>query len=64
MERDQDDFASAWEVLAGVTAAQLPPERQQEAKEAVQRAVYPQGDGPRHFRNTTQFIVGRLIQAS
>jgi SAM-dependent methyltransferase len=53
------DFASAWDTLAGVTAAQLPPERQQEAKDAVVAAMYPSGDGPRHFRNVTQFIVGQ-----
>jgi len=55
---DFADFASAWEVLAGATTAQLPPERRQEAKEAVLAAMYSEGDGPRHFRNVTQFIVG------
>ena len=55
-----DDFSSAWEVLAGVTTAQLPPERQQEAKAAVRAKMLPEGDGPRHFRNLTQFIVGTL----
>ncbi|HEY5870612.1 MAG TPA: hypothetical protein VI542_34450 [Candidatus Tectomicrobia bacterium] len=40
--------------------AHLTPERQQEAKEAVMAAMYPQGDGPRHFRNTTQFLLGRV----
>jgi SAM-dependent methyltransferase len=52
------DFASAWEVLAGVTAANLPPERQQEAQAAVQAAMWPDPQRPRHFRNVTQFIVG------
>jgi SAM-dependent methyltransferase len=55
---DFADFDSAWHTLAGVTTAQLPPERQQEAKDAVIAAMYPGGDGPRHFRNETQFIVG------
>jgi SAM-dependent methyltransferase len=55
-----DTFAAAWEALAGVTTAHLTPERQQEAKEAVMATMYPQGDGPRHFRNTTQFILGRV----
>jgi enediyne biosynthesis protein CalE5 len=55
-----DTFVAAWEALAGVTTAHLTPERQQEAKEAVMAAMYPQGDGPRHFRNTTQFILGRV----
>jgi SAM-dependent methyltransferase len=56
-----DTFAAAWEALAGVTTAHLTPERQHEAKEAVMAAMYPQGDGPRHFRNTTQFILGRVM---
>lgn len=57
---DFHDFDLAWEVLAGVTTAQLPPERRQEAKEAVQAVMWPQGHGPRHFRNVTQFLVGRV----
>ena len=56
---DFPNFASAWDALAGVTTATLPPEAQQEAREAVLAAMYSQGDGPRHFRNTTQFIIGR-----
>ena len=56
---DFPDFELAWEVLAGVTTAQLPPERQQEAKKAVQAVMWPHGRGPRHFRNLTQFLVGR-----
>jgi SAM-dependent methyltransferase len=57
---DFDTFAAAWDALAGVTTAHLPPERRQEAKAAVMAAMYPQGDSPRHFRNATQFILGRL----
>jgi SAM-dependent methyltransferase len=57
---DFDDFQSAWEVLAGVTTAQLPPERRREAREAVQAVMWPHGRGPRHFRNVTQFLVGRV----
>jgi enediyne biosynthesis protein CalE5 len=53
-----DDFSSAWDVLAGVTTAQLLPERRQEAKAAVRAKMWPQGDGPRHFSNLTHFIVG------
>jgi len=53
-----ESFGAAWDTLAGVTTAQLPPERRQEAQAAVRAAMYPQGDAPRHFRNTTQFIVG------
>lgn len=56
---DFEDFSSAWDVLAGVTTAQLAPERRQEAKDAILAAMYPDGDGPRHFRNVTQFIVGQ-----
>lgn len=57
---DFPDFESAWEVLAGVTTAQLAPERRQEAKEAVQAVMWPRGQGPRHFRNMTQFLVGHM----
>jgi SAM-dependent methyltransferase len=53
-----DDFSSAWEVLAGVTTAHLPPERQEEARAAVRAKMWPHGDGPRHFSNLTQFIIG------
>ena len=56
---DFDDFSSAWEVLAGVTTAALELEPREEAKAAVQAAMWPGGVGPRHFRNVTQFIVGR-----
>jgi SAM-dependent methyltransferase len=56
---DFQSFELAWEVLAGVTTAQLFPEKQQEAREAVQAAMWPGGRGPRHFRNVTQFLVGR-----
>ncbi len=59
---DFSDFELAWEVLAGVTTAQLPRERQQEAKEAVQAVMWPHGRGPRHFRNLTQFLVGRVAR--
>ena len=45
--------------LPGVTSANLSPKRRQEAQAAVMSAMYPRGDGPRHFRNTTQFIAGR-----
>ena len=55
---DFESFDSAWDVLAGVTTAGLSPERLQEAKAAVKQAMYPSGEGPRHFRNVTQFIVG------
>jgi SAM-dependent methyltransferase len=57
---DFPDFDLAWEVLAGVTTANLAPERRQEAKEAVQAVMWPHGQGPRHFCNTTLFLVGRV----
>lgn len=53
------DFESAWDILAGVTTAKLASERRNEAKTAVRKLMWPQGDGPRRFNNTTQFIVGR-----
>jgi hypothetical protein len=53
------DFETAWEVLAGVTTAQLPPPRQEEARRAVREAMWAEPGAPRQFRNTTQFIVGR-----
>jgi SAM-dependent methyltransferase len=53
-----NDFSSAWDVLAGVTTAQLPSERQDEAKAAVRARMWPTGDGPRHFSNLTHFIIG------
>ena len=56
---DFPDFSSACEVLAGVTTADLSPERKEEARAAVRALMWPEGDGPRHFRNVTQFIVGQ-----
>ena len=61
---DFDDFASAWDVMAGVTTAGLTPERQEDAKRAVRAAMYPAGDGPRHFQNVTQFIIGERQSTS
>jgi TRAP-type C4-dicarboxylate transport system substrate-binding protein len=61
---DFDDFESAWAILAGVTTAELAPERRNEAKAAVRVLMWPDGDGPRHFSNMTQFIVGALQPAS
>jgi SAM-dependent methyltransferase len=57
---DFPDFGLAWEVLAGVTTAQLAPERRQEAKEAVQAVMWPRGQGSKRFRNVTQFLVGHV----
>jgi hypothetical protein len=60
---DFDDFESAWDTLAAVTTAMLAPERREEAKAAVRALMWPSGDGPRHFRNTTHFFVGALRPA-
>jgi hypothetical protein len=62
MEFAFDDFASAWEILAGVTA--LEPERAEAAKTAVRKAMWPNGDGPRRFRNETHFIIERRNRIS
>jgi len=61
---DFHDFESAWAILAGVTTAALAPEQREEAREAVRSLMWPSGDGPRHFRNKTQFIVGTLEPAA
>ena len=53
-----NDFSSAWDVLAGVTTAQLSSDRLEEAKAAVRAQMWPTGDGPRRFNNLTQFIIG------
>ena len=58
VEFEFDSFDSAWEVLASVTTADLPPQRQEEAKAGVQAAMWPEPDQPRRFRNTVQFITG------
>lgn len=58
------DFASAWDTLASVTTASLPPQRVAEAKEAVVAAMYPDADAPRRFRNETLFIIGTRGDAS
>lgn len=56
---DFDNFEAAWDVLAGVTAASLSPERREAAKLAARQALgWLDPTAPRHFRNLTQFIVG------
>lgn len=56
---DFESFDLAWDVLAGVTTAQLEPERQQAAKKAVMATMWEEENNPRHFRNVTQFIIGQ-----
>jgi SAM-dependent methyltransferase len=58
LEFEFPNFSLAWDVLAGVTTAQLSAERRSEAQVAVQDAMWPAPDEPRRFRNTTQFVVG------
>ena len=53
-----DDFESAWDALAAVTASRLEPERAEAAKAAVRKTMWPKGDGSRCFRNETHFIIG------
>ena len=55
-----NDFESAWEVLAGVTTANLEDDVRAQAKDAVRELMWEDGEAPRYFRNTTQFVVGRL----
>ena len=53
------DFDSAWNALAGVTIAALDPAIQDQARSAVRERMWPAGDGPREFRNETQFIIAK-----
>ena len=52
------DFESAWDVLAGVTTANLAPEVQEQARNAVRQLMWNDVGKSRYFQNTTQFIVG------
>jgi ubiquinone/menaquinone biosynthesis C-methylase UbiE len=52
------DFESAWDVLAGVTTANLAPEVQEQARNAVRQLMWNDTGKSRYFHNTTQFIVG------
>ena len=53
-----DNFESAWDALAAVTASRLEPERAEAAKAAVRKTMWPKGDGSRCLRNETHFIIG------
>jgi len=59
---DFDDFESAWEVLAGVTTANLGNEASTQAHKFNSKNNVGRPDAPRYFRNTTQTIVGRRSQ--
>lgn len=54
-----DNFEHAWDVLAGVTTANLEPERRDQAKQAVRDAMWPDPASPRTFVNHTHFLVGK-----
>jgi SAM-dependent methyltransferase len=51
-------FESAWGVLAGVTTANLEPEVQEQARNAVRKLLWDDTVESRHFHKKTQFIVG------
>lgn len=53
------NFDDAWTALAAVTTAALDPAVQDQAKAAVRERMWPDGDGPREFRNATHFITAR-----
>jgi SAM-dependent methyltransferase len=55
---DFPNLTFAWDVLAGVIAASLPPERQREAQQAIRDTMWPDPSQARHFSNLTQFIIG------
>jgi len=55
---DFPNLPFAWDVLAGVIAASLSPERQREAQQAIQDTMWPDPSQPRHFSNLAQFITG------
>jgi len=42
--------------------SRLEPDQAEEAKRAVHVAMWPARDGPRIFRNQTQFILGRRLE--
>lgn len=52
------NLESAWNVLAGVTSANLLPEARLSAIEAVCADMWPDPGKPRVFRNLTQFVIG------
>lgn len=58
IEFDFVDLESAWRALAYVTAAKIDEETQEEAKSAILERMWGDVDGPRVFRNETQFIIG------
>jgi len=53
------NLESAWNVLAGVTSANLSPAVREQAIETVRSDMWQNPESPRTFRNLTQFIIGR-----
>jgi SAM-dependent methyltransferase len=54
-----ENFESAWDTLAGVTARGMDPETVTRAKAALTQQMWPNSDEPRTFNNRTQYIVAR-----
>ena len=59
IEFDFVELESAWRALAYVTAAGIDEKTQDEAKSTILERMWGGEDGPRVFRNETQFIVGK-----
>lgn len=55
---DFPSFGAAWDVLAGVTTASLPPDRVAAAQAAVRDVMWAEPGSARTFANRTQFLVG------
>ena len=53
-----ETFDLAWDTIATVTIGGLEAARVEEAKRAVQDALWPNGEGSRTFHNTVRYIVG------
>ena len=59
MEWSHASFEDAWETFANVTAARMSPEQIAQAKAQVLKDMWGGKDGPRVFRNSVHYIVGR-----
>ncbi len=55
-----ENFASAWDIFAGVTAAGLDRDLREQAEQTVRSAFWSDAERPRTFRNATHFVVGTL----
>ena len=52
------NLMAAWEVFASVTAAAIPRERHEDARDAVRAEMWPNPTEPRQFQNLVQFSLG------